>query len=280
LFRKYGIAGIILILIAQVNFIFKIEPLASWYFPVIWFGYIFTLDAINYKLHRKSLITNNFKKFIFLIILSAAIWWTFEFFNVAVKNWSYFHATGYSEPLWLRRYIFRTLAFGSVLPAIFITFEFFKGIHFLDKFKLNKKHRINKWFLNIMVILGILCILLPLLLPKFTFPLIWLSFFFFLDPINYLHKRPSIISHLKDKRLKIPIALILAGLICGFFWEFWNYWAAVKWSYNIPYVGFFKIFEMPILGYLGYIPFALELYAMYYFIGTLRKEEKKFIFKL
>jgi hypothetical protein len=53
--------------------------------------------------------------------------------------------------------------------------------------------------------------------------------------------------------------------MCGFFWEFWNYFAIVKWKYNIPYVGFLKIFEMPILGYLGYIPFALSLYSMYYF---------------
>ena len=37
---------------------------------------------------------------------------------------------------------------------------------------------------------------------------------------------------------------------------------------------------MPILGYLGYLPFALELYAMYYFFTqTLHDEEIK-IFKL
>ena len=66
----------------------------------------------------------------------------------------------------------------------------------------------------------------------------------------------------------------------GFLWEFWNYYAIPKWTYDIPFVGFFKIFEMPILGYLGYLPFALELYAMYYFFTqTLHDEEIK-IFKL
>jgi hypothetical protein len=27
-------------------------------------------------------------------------------------------------------------------------------------------------------------------------------------------------------------------------------------------VGFWKVFEMPILGYLGYLPFAMELFLM------------------
>jgi hypothetical protein len=40
-------------------------------------------------------------------------------------------------------------------------------------------------------------------------------------------------------------------------------------------VGFLKIFEMPVLGYLGYLPFALELYAMYWFCMWLWKEEIK-----
>jgi hypothetical protein len=61
----------------------------------------------------------------------------------------------------------------------------------------------------------------------------------------------------------------LAGIIIGFFWEFWNFWAIPKWIYHIPFVGFYKIFEMPVLGFLGYFPFAFELYAMYFFVRSL-----------
>ena len=67
--------------------------------------------------------------------------------------------------------------------------------------------------------------------------------------------------------MKVPLALAFAALICGFFWEFWNYWAVPKWTYTVPYVGFFKIFEMPLLGYLGYLPFGLELYAFVIFMS-------------
>ena len=67
------------------------------------------------------------------------------------------------------------------------------------------------------------------------------------------------------------LILALAGIVCGFFWEMWNFFALPKWCYTIPFVNFAKIFEMPFLGYGGYIPFAWELYALYHFIwGILR----------
>jgi hypothetical protein len=120
-----------------------------------------------------------------------------------------------------------------------------------------------------MMIAGAFCFVAPVLLPSFAFPLVWLSFYLILDPINYLHNQPSTLGHLKEGNLATPLSLLLSGIILGFLWEFWNYWAIIKWTYNLPYVGFLKVFEMPILGYLGYFPFALELYAMYWFIRSL-----------
>ncbi|MCL5019672.1 MAG: hypothetical protein M1426_04245, partial [Patescibacteria group bacterium] len=58
-------------------------------------------------------------------------------------------------------------------------------------------------------------------------------------------------------------ALFIAGLICGILWEFWNYWAAAKWIYLVPYPPNIKIFEMPLIGYLGFPAFALECFVMY-----------------
>jgi len=34
----------------------------------------------------------------------------------------------------------------------------------------------------------------------------------------------------------------------------------------VPYLGHVKVFEMPVLGYLGFPPFALECYAMYHWL--------------
>lgn len=266
MFKKYGIIGIILIFLVELNFFFKIQPFANFYFPIVWLGYILILDALVYKLRGNSLISNRFLQFIGMFFLSIFIWWIFEFFNFSVNNWVYVHTSEMSEYASL---FMKILAYSTVLPAFFETVELIRSIHLFDKKVLHKKHKITKKFLYVMVILGITSFIVPLFIPKFSYPLIWLSFFFILDPINYLHKQPSIISHLRDKKLVIPLSLLLAGIIMGFFWEFWNYWAVRKWVYDIPFLSFFKIFEMPILGYLGYFPFAFELYAMYWFLRSL-----------
>jgi hypothetical protein len=55
-----------------------------------------------------------------------------------------------------------------------------------------------------------------------------------------------------------PVSAALAGLLCGFFWELWNLHSLARWEHSIPYVQRFHLFEMPLLGYAGYLPFGLE----------------------
>ena len=265
MFKKYGLIGILLIVFVEINFILKIQPFANWYFPIVWFGYILTIDALVYKLRKNSLISNRFSQFLGMVVISMLFWWMFEFINIAIQNWRYLGIYYLGD--W--RNIFGSLSFSTVLPALFETAELIKSINLFKEDELHKKHKITKSFLHIMIFLGVICFILPALLPEIAFPLVWLSFFLILDPINYLHKQPSVIGHIKEGRLKTPLSLLLAGIVLGFLWEFWNYQAIIKWTYEIPFVGFLKIFEMPILGYLGYFPFALELYAMYWFIRSL-----------
>ena len=254
-----------MILFSELNFYFKIEPFASWYFPIIWFGYIFLIDAIIYKLKGHSLIMSRKEQFLKALILSALIWWLFEVINLRLGNWHYGSLNLFS----LRTLVKATISFATVLPAIIETYELVKTFNLFNKVKLKEHHNIRHGFLHLMTFIGILMIALTLLWPKYFFPLIWFAFFFILDPINYLHSQPSIIGYWKNGNYKIPLMLIVAGIIMGVLWEFWNYYAVVKWYYEITFVGFFNIFEMPILGYLGYGPFAFELFAMYYFIRSL-----------
>jgi len=70
---------------------------------------------------------------------------------------------------------------------------------------------------------------------------------------------------------------MFATIFTGFWWEMWNYYSLPKWYYTIPYVGFYKVFEMPALGYLGYLPFGLEVLSFFYFaVGLLTILVKKF----
>ncbi len=261
--KKWGWLGIILIFLAQLNFIFKIQPFALLYFPIIWAGYILFADSLVFKIKGRSLISNKLDKLLGMFIASTIVWWTFEFFNLALKNW---HYAG-TEPFGIYYNLFSTIAFSTVIPAFFETFDLIKALfNFKEQ---NNKNKIKKSAAYLIISIGLLFLILPLTIPRYFFPLIWVSLFFILDPINYLRKQPSLINKFKNKNYKIFLMLIISILVMAFFWEFWNYYAVVKWVYTIPFVNFLHIFEMPVLGYLGYIPFSFELYALYYFIKSL-----------
>ena len=69
---------------------------------------------------------------------------------------------------------------------------------------------------------------------------------------------PHILSGLAHGDWANAASFAFAALACGFFWEMWNYYSYAKWEYSIPFVHRFQLFEMPILGYAGYLPFGLE----------------------
>ncbi len=113
---------------------------------------------------------------------------------------------------------------------------------------------------------GAAMLIVPFLVPAeiapYTAAPVFLGFIFLLDPIN---KRLGAES-LTRKR---TINLLLSGLLCGVLWEFWNYWARAKWIYTVPIMQQWKIFEMPLPGYLGFPPFAIECFTMYVFVRAL-----------
>ena len=57
-------------------------------------------------------------------------------------------------------------------------------------------------------------------------------------------------------------------------WEFWNFWAGSKWVYTVPFFRQWKVFEMPLLGFLGFPPFALECWILYHLLGTVLRRPK------
>lgn len=272
MFRRYGVLGLAMVLFAQLNFLFRIQPFAQWYFPIIWFGYIFLVDAVVFHLNGESLIANKPKIFIVLLALSSVIWWIFEVIGWALGNWHYSGTEGFGSGL--EKMAFATVSFSTVIPAVFETSMLLKTVHLFDRVKLRKSHRISKELLYLMMFAGALTFSGPLLWPGVFYPLIWASFFLILDPVNYMNKRPSIIGHLRDRKLAVPVSIFAGATLTGFLWEFWNFWAIPKWHYTIPFVDFLRVFEMPILGYIGYGPFGLELFAMYHFFMWLIRERK------
>jgi len=257
--RLCGIVGMLMILFSMLNlFIFRLEPFLSWNFPIIWFGLIFFIDGLVYELRKKSLITNSPKRFIGMLLLSVVIWWTFEFFNFFIKNWSYHNIP---EP---KPFAF-SVAFSTVLPAVMEMFDLISSFNIFKKIRIQFKA--SNRTVSLMFLLGAITLILLIVLPTYFFWTVWLSLFLLFEPINYLRKQESILLYIEKGKSRLVFSLLFAGLACGFLWEFFNYFSLAGWSYSIPWVSetFPKIFEMPLLGYLGYLPFSLELFAMYQF---------------
>ncbi|MGZ3591613.1 MAG: DUF4332 domain-containing protein, partial [Thermodesulfobacteriota bacterium] len=82
----------------------------------------------------------------------------------------------------------------------------------------------------------------------------------------------SLLRDLKEGNPRKIYLLLIAGLICGLLWEFWNFWAPSKWVYTVPFFDRAKGFEMPFLGFLGFPPFAVQAYVMYNFISLFRSK--------
>ncbi len=274
-FPFYGILALALCLTAWACSWLRIDPLYRYSFFPLWFGYILFIDALVVWRHGKSLLTRARWHYPLLFLTSSLFWWAFETLNIPVQNWHYILDQPYSP---LAYFLLASLNFSTVLPAVMETAELlstFQPLHPRLPAS-NPGPQLPLWGLVLVELLGILCLILPWLYPHYFFGLIWLCLVLILDPINNLCKRKSALAHIAVGDWCFFV-LPLAGLCCGFLWEMWNFFALPKWYYTIPYVGFWKIFEMPLLGYLGYLPFALELFAMYQFVLLLLRRKEDFL---
>ena len=236
-------------------------PLTRHAFLFLWVGYILTVDAIVYARKGTSLWRRSRTRFLGLFAASAPAWWLFEFFNLYLRNWEYLGPREWSG---FASFLVATVNFTVVTPAILETAELWGSARWVQQLGPGPRLSDSPRALTNMILLGVMAVVAVITAPRYAFPLVWISVYLITDPINYLRGRSSLIAFLRKGDWRPVMALWLAGLTCGFFWELWNYYAWPKWIYHVPFVGVFHLFEMPALGYGGYLPFAMEVYALYH----------------
>lgn len=264
MFKWYGIIGILLIIFLEFTLFFRIQPFIIWFTPLVWIGFILVVDSIVYILKKNSLLMNHRLKFVQLLLVSIIIWYVFEIYNHFTNGWFYVNVP--KSPLAI--FTIGTLAFATIIPAVFETFDLIRQFHLFNTLKIKLKIPTNKLFLESVIIFGFILLAIPFFWKSpWDWVFIWTGFIFLLDPILYIfHDEKSLIAQLRKKKINIVIAIFLAGYICGFFWEFWNYWAYTKWYYiPSPILNNLKVFELPVVAFIAYGPFALELYVIYNF---------------
>ena len=258
-----GLLGLILICVAwPFSWAESGTGLQYTFFP-LWLGFILAVDGLVLRRTGTSFIVRSPKIMAMMFILAIPYWWMFEAINQVIQNWVYI---GSNPETSLFSLIQTSLAFSVVIPAVFEVSELVGSFNFINRFARMPALVLNRQQVAIIGILGVLSLAALLTWPKYLFPITWLSLFFIFDPINYLTGRPSITANVRHGDWRLVVAFALGALICGFFWEMWNYQATISWQYNIGFFDFARIFHMPLLGYGGYLPFGLETYAMFHFV--------------
>jgi hypothetical protein len=237
--------------------------LGEYSFLPLWVGYILTMDALVAARRGSSLLTAQPRHLLLLFGISAPIWWLFEGLNTFTENWHYLIPPDYSP---LHIILQATTNFAIVIPAVFETAMLLGTLPFFENLRRTRlRLTFTRNFYRAFMFLGAGMFFGIWLLPNLAYGLIWVWLFMLLDAQNALRARPSLLAQVARGDVRNLVLLGLATLTCGFFWELWNYQAFPKWYYTVPGLDWAHVFEMPLVGYIGYVPFSWELYALYQF---------------
>ncbi len=246
------IAGIVLIL--------KPVSLVSYFaYPILVWGLLGMLDAWNLRKWNHSLMRGRPAFFWGMVVPASSLFWLFfEFLNLLYPQWRYLNVPANEVAATLLSF----LSYSTVIPLVMEVFWLFHGPE--ELLGLSGKlarvtQRGRRWILPAFA----LALLLLFLLDRsfVTAQVMWcIPLFVFLPfvPATFV---PVNGNASPERRMVLP-SIIGAAFLSGLIWELGNYWARTKWDYlllrNAPH-----LFEMPIAGYLGYIPFAFSVLTVY-----------------
>ncbi len=233
------------------------EALQRYTFTPQWIAYIVVINALTYRRTGRCLMTCETQFFFGLFPVSAAFWWFFEYLNRFVQNWYYVGGEQFTP---FQYFLAATLPFATVLPAVLSTEEWlstgsrrFAALAHCIPIRTRRPKTTAGWILAVsgagLFFIG--------WFPDQLFPLLWVAPLLLLMAFNTL-QGGSFFPEVETGDWRRVFRFCLAALMCGCFWEMWNWHSLAQWIYAVPYVHRFQLFEMPILGYAGYLPFGLE----------------------
>jgi len=237
------------------------RPLQSFTFAPLWISYIVTINAMTLRRTGACLITRQPCYLAVLFPASAMFWWYFEYLNRFVQNWYYIGVEGYTP--W-QYAMHATIAFSTVLPAVISTMEFLKSFPALRRTRtaIRLPWVGSRLYTRLVLVFSCLGLIGVSLWPDYLFPLIWIAPVLMLECLLGMLGQETVLSGVRQGDWYVLGLAMVGALICGFVWELWNYYSDPKWIYSIPFVHRFEVFEMPILGYIGYLPFGLQCWVV------------------
>ena len=237
-------------------------PCQRYFYLPLWAGFILVMNALCVRRTGTSPLTGRTRSYLLLFPVSSAFWWFFEYLNRYVWNWFYVGVPGISACEYA---VFATLCFASVLPGVTAvaawlnTFAAFRDVNYAGMAKVNVRSRTSMTVMTGLTLVGLVGIVF---IPQLTYPLLWISPLMGFVLLQVWWREPSVLDRLAEGTWGTVFRFAVAAFICGLAWETWNYYALAKWIYSVPYAHRFLVWEMPIMGFAGYLPFGLECAAL------------------
>jgi hypothetical protein len=263
--------GLGIIALSMILAVAQVEVAAQNLTPLCWTGFILAVDGALARSGR-SWLRNSPKELLLMAAISIPSWLLFEFYD-RPRFWS---ASGpelwwryLGLPPWPWRGFGYVWSFATITPAILLLAELLEPAAERVAGR-GAGGRVPRELEVGLVCLGAILAGVPLLWPSPYFAAdIWLAWPLLLDPINHRLGRPSVLGDLEAGRRSRAVALLVSGAACGVLWETWNWLASARWRYSVPFLGDVRLYEMPVLGFLGFAPFGLAVFALYQFMRGL-----------
>lgn len=237
--------------------------------PLFW-GFTLVLDGLVYKrTNGKSIIGKNAREIIGIGTASVSGWLIFEYLNFFVDdNWIYPFGDLIPDNEFT---LYAVLGSSGLMPMAFEWFSLLATFKkFFHRFDNGPKLNLPKWFKLVLLVVCFVGIIFTGFYPDKLFFLLWLAPLIILVVVLERLKMWTPFEPIKDGNWSPMLLFALTYLIQGLLLEFWNYFSGIHeggklimthtpayWTYSIPYVDIFHVFEMPALGLLGYLPFGV-----------------------
>jgi len=232
----------------------RYEQVDLWRFALCWWGVVLVLSGAVRLRHRASPFSSA-RDLLVCAAASVLFWDLFELLNLRLHDWWY---VGVPRTR-LGGAAFSAICYATVLPAVRLGVALVSphaqaGIRVAPP-----APRATRPLFALFA--GSLALVLAL--PRIAFPLAWVLLWFLFEA--ELARRND-----SEARLSSPLQAWRAGdrgvaarflaiaLPFGLLWEALNQGCERGWVYTVPHFECCKLFEMPLPGYLGYLPFLLE----------------------
>ncbi|HXV63814.1 MAG TPA: DUF4332 domain-containing protein [Vicinamibacteria bacterium] len=235
------------------------QPFYAW----AWWSYLLCLDGFVQIRTGGSLMTSRRPLLLPVLLWSTTFWSFFELLNLRLQNWYYVEVFGRGDEVdVLAGGLFGIVCFATVLTGLFETHDALGALGLFRGLR-SKPRKLPSWLPNALQGLGVAMIVTALVFPYYLGPLVWGSLSLVLDPWNYRRGARSLLADWEGGRIQVPLRLLVAGFLCGLVWESFNFLAPQKWLYTVRGLEGMKLFEMPLLGFLGFPALAIDAFAMF-----------------